>query len=120
MKMKQKLLFIMFYFLHHFLFSFLQILTFADSLIHPLTMPSGNITFPARVQIMGLTVHEKGKFEQSVQGLGPTPTLSFTHHQSKRDLWIAGACGEDAGLIRKILENVQDYVKSRGFEAGKS
>ena len=62
----------------------------------------------------------KAKFEESVEGLGPTPTLSFTHHQSKKDLWIAGAFGEDAGVVQKILENVQDYVKSRGFEAGKS
>ena len=81
-------------------------------------MPSGNITFPARVKIMGRTVDVRAKFEESVKGLGPTPILSFTHHPSKKDLWIAGAFGEDVGVVRKILENIEDYVKSRGFEAG--
>ena len=55
---------------------------------------------------------------QSVQGLGPTPTLTFTHYTTNKDLWTAGACGEDAAVIQKILENVQDYVESRGYKAG--
>ena len=55
---------------------------------------------------------------QSVHGLGPTPTLTFTHYMINKDLWTAGACGEDAAVIQKILENVQDYVESRGYKAG--
>ena len=51
---------------------------------------------------------------RSVQGLGPTPTLTFTHYTTNKDLWTAGACGEDAAVIRKILENVE----SRGYKAG--
>ena len=82
-------------------------------------MPSGNITFPARKEIMGRTVDERAKFLKSVQGLGPTPSLTFTHHTTNQDLWLTGACGEDAAVIRKILENVQDYVESRGYKAGK-
>ena len=83
-------------------------------------MPNASITFPARAQIMGRTVDLRAKFMKSVKDLGPTPTLTFTHHQSNKDLWIAGAFGEDPVLLRKILENVQDSVESRGFKAGES
>ena len=40
-------------------------------------MPSGNITFPARVKIMGRTVDLRANFVRSVKELGPTPTLTF-------------------------------------------
>ena len=67
---------------------------------------------------MGRTVEERDKFLKSVQGQGPKPKLTFTHHLSNRDLWIAGACGDDPGVVRKILENIQDYVESHGYKAG--
>ena len=82
-------------------------------------MPSGNITFPARVKIMGRTVDLRAKFVRSVKELGPTPTLTFTHHDTDQDLWTAGAFGDDPVIIRKILESVQDSVESRGYKAGK-
>ena len=53
---------------------------------HLSTMPSGNITFPARKETMGRTVEERDKFLKSVQGQGPKPKLTFTHHPSNRDL----------------------------------
>ena len=82
-------------------------------------MPSGNITFPARVKIMGRTVDLRAKFVRSVKELGPTPALTFTHHDTDPDLWTAGAFGDDPVIIRKILESVQDSVESRGYKAGK-
>ena len=82
-------------------------------------MPSGIITFPARREIMGRSVEERDKFLKSVQGLGPSPSLTFTHHPTNPNLWRAGAYGDDAAVIRKILQNIQDYVESRGYKAGK-
>ena len=40
--------------------------------------------------------------------------MKITHHETKEDLWIAGAFGQDPGLIKKILETVQDSVESFG------
>ena len=58
------------------------------------------------------------KFLKSVQGQGPTPSLTFTHHSTNRDLWIAGAYGDDPGVVQKILENIKDYVESSSYKAG--
>ena len=82
-------------------------------------MPSGNIIFPARASLMGRTVEERALFLKSVQGLGPSPSLTFTHHPTNPNLWRAGAYGDDAAVIRKILENIQYYVETRGYKAGK-
>ena len=40
--------------------------------------------------------------------------MKMTHHETKEDLLIAGAFGQDPGLIKKILETVQDSVESCG------
>ena len=81
-------------------------------------MPSGIITFPATREIMGRAVEKRAKFLNSVQGLGPSPSLTFTHHPTNPNLWPAGAYGDDAAVIRKILENIQYYVETRGYKAG--
>ena len=44
--------------------------------------------------------------------------MKWLFNTTNKDLWTAGACGEDAAVIRKKLENVQDYVESRGYKAG--
>ena len=82
------------------------------------TMPSGNITFPARKETMRRAVEEWSKFLKSVQGQGPPPSLTFTHHPTNKDLWIAGAYGDDPGVVQQILEKIKDYVESRGYKAG--
>ena len=81
-------------------------------------MPSGNITFPARKETMGRAVEERSKFLKSVQGQGPPPSLTFTHHPTNKDLWIAGAYGDDPGVVQQILEKIKDYVESRSYKAG--
>ena len=55
---------------------------------------------------------------KSVQGQGPPPSLTFTHHPTNKDLWIAGAYGDDPGVVQQILEKIKDYVESRGYKAG--
>ena len=81
-------------------------------------MPFGNITFPARKETMGRAVEERSKFLKSVQGQGPPPSLTFTHHPTNKDLWIACAYGDDPGVVQQILEKIKDYVESRGYKAG--
>ena len=68
---------------------------------------------------MGRTVEEQAKFLKSVQGLGPSSSLTFTHHPTNQDLKLTGTFGDDPAVIQKILGNIQDYVESRGYKAGK-
>ena len=43
--------------------------------------------------------------------------LTFTHHPTDNDHWIAGADG-DASAVREVLIIVKDKVESRGYDAG--
>ena len=89
-------------------FPVLQNLTFAENSIHLPTMPSGNITFPARKEIMGRTVDERAKFLKSVQGLGPTPSLTFTHHTTNQDLWLEETVTDQRETIEKQNSKISE------------
>ena len=57
---------------------------------------------------MGRTVDERAKFLKSVQGLGPTPSLTFTHHTTNQDLWLEETVTDQRETIEKQNSKISE------------